>query len=745
MAKRKTKPIVAVVGRPNVGKSTLFNALAGENISIVKDTPGITRDRIYADIHWLDMTFTLIDTGGIEPDSKDVILSQMREQAEIAMETADVIIFLVDVKQGLVDADSKVADMLRRSHKPVVLVVNKVDSFQKYMADVYEFYNLGIGDPHPISAVNRLGIGDMLEAVTEYFDKEQAEEEEDDRTRVAIVGKPNVGKSSLINKLLGENRLIVSDIAGTTRDAVDTEITYNGKEYVFIDTAGLRRKNKIKEELERYMIVRTVSAVERAEVVVLMIDAEEGVTEQDAKIAGIAHERGKATIIVVNKWDAIEKDDKTIYKFTEKVRNTLSFMPYAELLFVSAKTGQRLPKLFETIDIVSENHAMRVATGVLNEIGNALCAFFAEKGIQPYSEETGRGLVRHIFLRRGAHSGQIMVCLVCTRAKLPSAEELCTRLKAQFAEITTILLNVNAKNTNVILGTETHTLYGPGYIEDTLCGVPVQLGPLSFYQVNTLAAEQLYGIAAQYAQLTPDDLLLDLYCGMGTIGLSMAAHCRELIGVEIVPEAIESAKANAARMGADVAAKSRFFCADAGQAATRLAAEGLHPDIVMLDPPRKGCDEATLSAVVRMSPRRVVYVSCNPATAARDAAWLEQNGYHAEKVQPVDLFPRTRHCEAVLLLTKLHVERHIEVDVSMDELDVTAAESKATYNEIRDYVWEHYQLKVSNLYIAQVKQKYGIIERENYHKAKNENAKQPQCPKEKEDAIVEALKHFQMI
>ena len=387
----------------------------------------------------------------------------------------------------------------------------------------------------------------------------------------------------------------------------------------------------------------------------------------------------------------------------------------------------------------------RLQPGVLNEIGNALCAFFAEKGIQPYGEETGKGLVRHIFLRRGTHSGQIMVCLVCTCAKLPCAEELCTRLKAQFAEITTILLNVNAKNTNVILGTETHTLYGQGYIEDTLCGVPVQLGPLSFYQVNTLAAEQLYGIAAQYAQLTPDDLLLDLYCGMGTIGLSMAAHCRELIGVEIVPEAIESAKANAARMGTDVAAKSRFFCADAGQAATRLAAEGLHPDIVMLDPPRKGCDEATLSAVVRMAPRRVVYVSCNPATAARDAAWLEQNGYHAEKVQPVDLFPRTRHCEAVLLLTKLNVDRHIEVDVSMDELDVTAAESKATYNEIRDYVWEHYQLKVSNLYIAQVKQKYGIIERENYHKAKNENAKQPKCPKEKEDAIVEALKHFQMI
>ena len=387
----------------------------------------------------------------------------------------------------------------------------------------------------------------------------------------------------------------------------------------------------------------------------------------------------------------------------------------------------------------------KLQPGVLNEIGNALCAFFAQQGIRPYDEQSSKGLVRHIFLRRGAHSGQIMVCLVCTRAKLPHAEQLCTALRAQFPAISTILLNVNAKNTNVILGGENHILYGPGYIEDTLCGVPVRLGPLSFYQVNTLAAERLYGVAAQYAQLTSDDTLLDLYCGMGTIGLSMADQCRELIGVEIVPEAIESAKANAARMGETVAAKSRFFCADAGQAATQLAAEGLHPDIVMLDPPRKGCDEATLSAVVRMAPRRVVYVSCNPATAARDAAWLEKNGYHAEKVQPVDLFPRTTHVEAVLLLTKLHVERHIEVDVSMDELDVTAAESKATYDQIRDYVWEHYQLKVSNLYIAQVKQKHGIIERENYHKAKNENAKQLKCPKEKEDAIVEALKHFQMI
>lgn len=368
MSNIKGKPIVAVVGRPNVGKSTLFNALAGSMISIVKDTPGITRDRIYADVTWLNHSFTLIDTGGIEPDSKDIILSQMREQAQIAIDTADVILFMVDVKQGLVDADAKVADMLRRSHKPVLLVVNKVDSFQKMMADVYEFYNLGIGDPHAISAANQMGIGDLLDEVIALFPERDGEEEEDERPKIAIVGKPNVGKSSIINKLIGENRLIVSDIAGTTRDAVDTPVKYNGKEYVFIDTAGLRRKNKIKEELERYMIVRTVSAVERADVVVLVIDAVEGVTEQDAKIAGIAHERGKGVIIAVNKWDAVEKDDKTIYRFTEKVRNTLSYMPYAELLFISAKTGQRLNKLYETIDMVIENHSLRVATGVLNEI-----------------------------------------------------------------------------------------------------------------------------------------------------------------------------------------------------------------------------------------------------------------------------------------------------------------------------------------------------------------------------------------
>lgn len=366
--KKGKKPIVAVVGRPNVGKSTLFNVLAGERISIVKDTPGITRDRIYADVTWLDTSFTLIDTGGIEPDSKDIILSQMREQAQIAIDTADVILFMTDVKQGLVDADAKVADMLRRSQKPVILVVNKVDNYDKYIADVYEFYNLGIGDPHPVSSINKLGMGDMLDEVVSYFDKSGEEEEEDDRIRVAIIGKPNVGKSSIINRLIGENRLIVSNIAGTTRDAVDTEVKYNGKEYVFIDTAGLRRKNKIKEELEKYMIIRAVSAVERADIAVLVIDAVEGVTEQDAKIAGIAHERGKAVIVAVNKWDAIEKNNHTMKKFTSRVREVLSFMPYAEILYISAMTGQRFTKLYETIDIVNENHSMRIATGVLNEI-----------------------------------------------------------------------------------------------------------------------------------------------------------------------------------------------------------------------------------------------------------------------------------------------------------------------------------------------------------------------------------------
>ena len=363
-----SKPIVAIVGRPNVGKSTLFNALAGENISIVKDTPGVTRDRIYADISWLNYNFTLIDTGGIEPDSGDVILSRMREQAQIAIETADVIIFLVDVRQGLVDADFQVADMLRRSQKPVVLAVNKADNYEKFLPDTYEFYNLGLGDPHPVSANSKLGFGDLLDEVVENCDPKALEEEEDERPKIAIIGKPNAGKSSIINKMLGEERVIVSDVAGTTRDAIDTVIQKNGKEYVFIDTAGLRRKNKIKEDLERYSVIRTVSAVERCDVAVLVIDATEGITEQDAKIAGIAHERGKGMIIAVNKWHLVEKDDKTIYKFTNKIREVLAYMSYAELVFISAKTGQRFPKIFDMLDAVIENHAMRVQTGVLNEI-----------------------------------------------------------------------------------------------------------------------------------------------------------------------------------------------------------------------------------------------------------------------------------------------------------------------------------------------------------------------------------------
>ena len=363
-----SKPIVAIVGRPNVGKSTLFNALAGGNISIVKDTPGVTRDRIYADVEWLNYSFTLIDTGGIEPDTSDVILAQMRDQAQIAIDTADVIIFITDVKQGLVDSDAKVADMLRRSKKPVVLVVNKVDNFEKQMMDVYEFYNLGIGEPHAISASSKLGLGDMLDEVVKEFPAQDETEEDDEIPHIAIVGKPNVGKSSLVNKLLGENRVIVSDIAGTTRDAIDTKITWQDRDYIFIDTAGLRRKSKVKEELERYSVIRTVTAVERADVVLVLIDAQEGITEQDAKIAGIAHERGKGVIVAVNKWDAIEKDDKTIYKYTNKIREVLSFMPYAEILFISAKTGLRISRMFEAIDMVIENQTLRIQTGVLNEI-----------------------------------------------------------------------------------------------------------------------------------------------------------------------------------------------------------------------------------------------------------------------------------------------------------------------------------------------------------------------------------------
>ncbi|MBR4208671.1 MAG: ribosome biogenesis GTPase Der [Lachnospiraceae bacterium] len=363
-----SKPIVAIVGRPNVGKSTLFNVLAGDKIAIVKDTPGVTRDRIYADAEWLNHSFTLIDTGGIEPDSKDIILTQMREQAQIAIDTADVILFVTDVRQGLQDADSKVADMLRRSGKPILLVVNKVDSFEKFMPDVYEFYNLGIGDPIPVSASSQMGLGDLLDAVVAHFPEAAKAEEDDDRPRVAVIGKPNAGKSSLINKLAGENRVIVSEIAGTTRDAIDTVIKKNGKEYVFIDTAGLRRKNKIKEELERYSIIRAVAAVDRADVVIVMIDASEGVTEQDAKVAGIAHERGKGVLIAVNKWDKIEKETNTVNEFTKDIREILSFMPYAEILTMSVETGQRVLKIFDYIDTIIENQNLRISTGVVNEI-----------------------------------------------------------------------------------------------------------------------------------------------------------------------------------------------------------------------------------------------------------------------------------------------------------------------------------------------------------------------------------------
>ena len=364
-----SKPVVAVVGRPNVGKSTLFNVLAGSRISIVKDTPGVTRDRIYADCTWLDKQFTVIDTGGIEPASDDMMLSMMREQAETAISVANVIIFMTDVKDGLVESDYQVADILRRSGKPIVLAVNKVDSFKKYELEVYEFYNLAMGDPIPISAGQKLGIGDLLDKVVELFNADSSTEEtEDDRPRIAIVGKPNVGKSSIVNRMAGENRVIVSDIAGTTRDAIDTAVRFNKKEYVFIDTAGLRRRSKIKEEIERYSIIRAVTAVERADVVLLVIDASEGITEQDAKIAGIAHENGKGVLILVNKWDLVDKDNYTAKKFTDKIRSVLPFMPYAEILFISALTGQRLNKVYDMIDMVIANQNMRISTGVLNEV-----------------------------------------------------------------------------------------------------------------------------------------------------------------------------------------------------------------------------------------------------------------------------------------------------------------------------------------------------------------------------------------
>ncbi len=364
-----SRPIAAIVGRPNVGKSTLFNALAGKNISIIKDTPGVTRDRIYADVDWAGYHFTMVDTGGIEPESGDIILRQMREQAQIAIETADVIIFMVDLRTGLTDSDGKVADMLRKSGKPVVLCVNAVDNYRTQEPYIYEFYALGIGDPIPISAANRQGIGDLLDQVTRYFDAVADDEEESGIPRIAVVGKPNVGKSSIINKLIGESRVIVSDIAGTTRDAIDTPLKWQGRDYVLIDTAGLRRKSKVKEELERYTVIRTVAAVERADVVVVVIDAVEGISEQDAKIAGIAHERGKGIVIAVNKWDSFpDKHTMSTVEYEKEVRRILSYLSYAEIVFISAMTGQRLNKLFSTIDMVLENQNRRIPTGVLNEI-----------------------------------------------------------------------------------------------------------------------------------------------------------------------------------------------------------------------------------------------------------------------------------------------------------------------------------------------------------------------------------------
>lgn len=363
-----SKPIVAVVGRPNVGKSTLFNRIAGQRISIVEDTPGVTRDRIYADAEWLNHSFTLIDTGGLEPESDDMMLKNMYSQAEIAIESADVIIFVADVKTGMVDADMQVANILRKSKKPVVLAVNKMDDLAKYGMDIYEFYQLGLGEPFGVSAGQMLGIGDLLDEVVKHFPEDKDGYEEEDVIKVAIIGKPNVGKSSLINRILGEERVIVSDVAGTTRDAIDSEYEYEGQKYIFIDTAGMRRKSKIKENIERYSIIRAVAAVERADVCIMMINAEEGITDQDTKVAGIAHEAGKAVIIAVNKWDKIEKDNKTMNKFVKDIETEFKYLSYAPTIFISAATGQRVAKLFELINMVHENNTMRIATGVLNDV-----------------------------------------------------------------------------------------------------------------------------------------------------------------------------------------------------------------------------------------------------------------------------------------------------------------------------------------------------------------------------------------
>jgi GTP-binding protein len=361
------KPVVAVVGRPNVGKSTFFNKIAGKRISIVEDKPGVTRDRIYADAEWLNNKFTLIDTGGIEPDSKDIIISQMKTQAEIAMDMAHVIVFMVDGRSGITNADEEIANILRRTNKPIVLVVNKVDS-NKLPEDFYDFYTLGLGEPIPISSVNALNLGDLLDEIINKFPEDVDTDYEEDVIKVAVIGKPNVGKSSLINTILGENRVIVSDIAGTTRDAIDTPFEFNEDKYVFIDTAGIRRKSKVYENVEKYSVIRSLTAIERSDVCLILIDSVEGVTEQDKRIAGYAHEAGKAAIIVVNKWDLIEKNNYTYNDYSKKIRNELAYMTYAPILFISAKTKQRVDKVLEYIKYVSNQHSMRISTGALNDL-----------------------------------------------------------------------------------------------------------------------------------------------------------------------------------------------------------------------------------------------------------------------------------------------------------------------------------------------------------------------------------------
>ena len=379
-----SKPLVAIVGRPNVGKSTFFNYIVGKRISIVQDEPGVTRDRIYADATWKGREFTLIDTGGIEPESEDIILSQMREQANIAINIADVIIFITDIKQGVTAADKEISQMLRKSKKPIVLVCNKADNYGKTSDDIYEFYNLGLGDPYPVSSVNAIGIGDVLDAIYEHF-PEGENEEDSTIIKVAVIGKPNVGKSSLINKILGENRVIVSDIAGTTRDAIDSEFENEFGKYTFIDTAGVRKKAKVNERVEKFSVMRTLLAVERADVCLIMIDANDGVTEQDRKIAGEAHEAGKASIIVINKWDEYEKDEHTIEEYKKKVYNELAYLSYAPIIFISAKTGQRVNKLFELINQVANKNAMRVSTSVLNQVLNEAIAI-----VQPPTDKGKR-------------------------------------------------------------------------------------------------------------------------------------------------------------------------------------------------------------------------------------------------------------------------------------------------------------------------------------------------------------------